>query len=58
MNLQNKKIEYTVLKEIYEAGKINKVTNYDISNNFSIGNKVLGKDLAIIRVHVVLKANR
>ena len=49
MTLENKKIEYAgFLKEIYEAGKINQVTKYEISNNFSIGNKVLGKDLAII----------
>jgi 3-deoxy-7-phosphoheptulonate synthase len=36
------------LKEIYEAGKINKVLNYDLSNEFKIGNKILGKDLAFI----------
>ena len=36
------------LKEIYEAGKINKVLNYDLSNEFKIGKKILGKDLAFI----------
>ena len=36
------------LKEIYDAGKINKVINFKNSGNFKIGNKVLGRDLVII----------
>jgi 3-deoxy-7-phosphoheptulonate synthase len=36
------------LKEIYEAGKINKVLHHDLKDEFKIGNKILGKDLAFI----------
>ena len=36
------------LKEIYEAGKIDRVINFKNSNNFKIGDKILGKDFVFI----------
>ncbi len=36
------------LEEIYIAGKINKVSAYNSKENFKIGHKTLGKELAII----------
>ena len=36
------------LEEIYNAGKINKVSRYNSKDNFKIGNKILGKELVII----------
>ena len=36
------------LREIYEAGKIDKVVHYNKKGNFKIGNKTLGHELVII----------